>query len=73
MPGAQAAGLRRRKVGAMRRNHHAGFGRQIEGLGRSEIDARFRFIIAGELGAQDCVEEKSVAAGKIDQKGDIAV
>jgi hypothetical protein len=60
---AQANSLCSNDIGGMRRgrNHHAFVGRQIERFSGSEIDSRFWFVVASNLGAENGVETKLVA------------
>ena len=56
------------KIVGMRRHHHAGFRLEIEGLGRSEIDARLRLIVAGDFSPQNGVPRKPIAPSKVDHQ-----
>ena len=73
VPGAQPALRRVREIVAVRRDHHAIAGRQIERLAGGEIDPRLGLEVAGDLGAEDRVPGKIVAAREIDHQRDIAV
>jgi hypothetical protein len=53
MAGAQALLCCRGEVGAVGRRHHALARHEIERFGGSQIDARLRLEIAGDLGAED--------------------
>ena len=58
---------RRRRGGevvGVRRDHHAFAGLVVERLGRGEIDARLRLVVAGDLGAEDRVPGKIVARAR---------
>jgi hypothetical protein len=57
----------------MRRHHRAGLRPKIECRGGSEIDARLRLVIAGNLGAEYGIPGKIVAARQIDHQRNIAV
>src|SRR5258707_14425735 len=71
--GAQPAYGRRLKIIAVRSDHHAIGGLQIEGLARGEIDGGLALIVARDFRAQDRVPGKIVAAREIDHEGNVAV
>ena len=71
--GAQAAGRRRDQIAAMRRDHHAGRGRQIEQGSRAQIGLRLRLVGARHLGAEDHVPGQPGALGHVDHQRDVAV
>src|SRR5687767_1429856 len=62
MAGAQTGLGGGRKVARMGGHHHAFAGRQIERLAGGEIDVRLGLEVAGDLGAEDRVPWKVVAA-----------
>src|SRR5262245_17951390 len=73
MAGTQPALGRRLKIVAVRSDHHAVSGRQIERLTGREIDARLALVVARDVCAQDRVPGKIVAAGEIDHQRNIAI
>ena len=68
MGGAQTVLRRMREVIAVRSDHHAVAGRQIEGLAGREIDARLGLEVARHLGSQDGIPGQAVAARQIDHQ-----
>jgi hypothetical protein len=56
-----------------RRNHHTFAGRQIERFSGSEIDSRFWFVVANNLGAENGVETKLVAPSEIGHQRDVGI
>ncbi len=73
MRGPQAAGGRRFQIVAVRRHHHAGLRRKIEGRAGRAIDHRLRLVVTRNLGAENGVPAKSVVARKIGHQRNIAV
>ena len=55
------------QIVAVRRDHHAIADREIESRTGGEINRRLRLVIAGDLGAEDRIPRKAIAAGEIDQ------
>src|SRR5262249_15604772 len=68
MARTQPALGRRLKIVAVRSDHHAVAGRQIERLASREIDARLALVVARDVCAKDRVPGKIVAAGGDDQQ-----
>ena len=66
--GAQAARRGGSEIAAVRRDHHAFCRREIEHFACCEIDARHRFVIAGNFRAEDRVPGKIVASREIDHQ-----
>ena len=66
--GAQSTRGGGRKIAAMRRHHHALCRFKIERLASGDINARLRFVIAGDFRAEDCVPGKIIAASEIDHQ-----
>src|SRR5262249_48810169 len=64
MGGPQPAGGGVREIVGVRCHHHAGIRGKIESLGRRKIDPRLGLVVAGNLGAEDSIPRKAIAAGK---------
>src|SRR5262249_61509631 len=71
--GAQTARRRGSEIAAVRRDHHALGGREVKCLTGCEIDARFRFVVARDLRAENGIPGKNVAAREINHKRNISV
>ena len=73
MRGAQSQFRGGGKIVAVRGHHHAFARLEIERRAGGEIDARLRLEVMRDLGAEDRVPRKIIAAGEIDHQRDIAV
>src|SRR5712671_2008867 len=63
MGGGQAERRGRLEVVAVRGDHHALAGSEVESPGGGEIDPRLGLVVARDLGAKDGVPRQAVAAG----------
>ena len=54
-------------------HHHHALWRQVEGLGRRQVDHRLGLVVARDFGAEDRVPDEAVAARQVDHQRDVAV
>src|SRR5215471_15280454 len=73
MAGAQADGCGCLEVAAVRGDHHAFAGFEVERLRRGEIDARLRLEVLGDLRAQNRMPAQVVASPDVRHQGDVAI